>query len=65
MGELAALAEVADILGVSKQRALTLTNRPDFPAPVDTLEVGRIWRRADVIDWNARRPGRIVEDEQA
>lgn len=32
-----ALAEVADLLGVSRQRAAILVDRPDFPAPIDTL----------------------------
>jgi predicted DNA-binding transcriptional regulator AlpA len=43
-----ALAEVAAFLGVSRQRAAVLVDRPNFPAPIDTLTVGRIWSAADV-----------------
>lgn len=41
-----ALSEVAAHLGVSRQRAAILVDRPDFPAPIDTLTVGRIWDAA-------------------
>ncbi|WP_234361471.1 DNA-binding protein [Plantactinospora sp. BB1] len=54
-----ALAEVADYLGVSRQRAAVLVDRPDFPAPLDTLTVGRIWSAADVREYAARRRERL------
>jgi prophage regulatory protein len=51
-------AEIAALLGVSRQRvdAIARTD-PSFPKP-KTLQTGRIWRRADVERW-ARKAGRI------
>jgi predicted DNA-binding transcriptional regulator AlpA len=48
-------AEVADFLGVSRQRVLVLVNRPDFPAPIQTLASGRIWLARDVREWERQR----------
>ena len=50
---------VADILGVTRQRASVLVNRPDFPTPADLppelagATLGRLWRRGDVEAWDA------------
>ena len=41
-----ALAEVTSYLGVSRQRAAVLVDRSDFPQPLDTLSVGRVWDAA-------------------
>lgn len=49
--ELAQLAEVAELLVVSKRTALKYARLPSFPAPVETLKTGRIWRRTDVTAW--------------
>ena len=54
-----ALAEVADLLGISRQRAAILVDRPDFPAPIDTLAVGRIWSAADVGAYAEKRTRRL------
>jgi predicted DNA-binding transcriptional regulator AlpA len=51
--ELAQLAEVAHVLGVSKRSAARYVDLPGFPAPIDTLSTGRVWVRADVIAWGA------------
>ncbi|SCL14116.1 hypothetical protein GA0074694_0625 [Micromonospora inyonensis] len=58
-----ALAEVAAHLGVSRQRAAILVDRPDFPAPIDTLSVGRIWDAAEVRAYAARRNRHLADDE--
>jgi predicted DNA-binding transcriptional regulator AlpA len=50
-GELAGLAEVAEIVGKDKRTATRYTGRPDFPTPVDRLASGPVWRRADVERW--------------
>lgn len=50
-----ALSEVADYLGVSRQRAAILVDRPDFPPPMETLTVGRIWDGAQVREYAAKR----------
>ncbi len=45
--------EIAEILGVSRQRVYQLIDTyEDFPAPVATLAVGRIWSRDAVEAWN-------------
>ena len=56
--ELAQLAEVAEILGVSRATASRAVDRPGFPAPVDTLGTGRVWRRSDVEAWSRDNPPR-------
>lgn len=53
--------EVAEMLGVSKQRVSELRMRSDFPAPVAELAAGPVWRESSlrrfVAEW-PRRPGR-------
>ncbi|HEX8771318.1 MAG TPA: hypothetical protein VF711_11180 [Acidimicrobiales bacterium] len=45
--------EIARILGVSRQRVYQLMDTyDDFPEPVATLAVGRIWAREAVERWN-------------
>lgn len=60
--ELAGIAEIADLLAVTKNTALKYSRRLDFPEPLDRLASGPIWRRADVEAWAAAnlplRPGR-------
>jgi predicted DNA-binding transcriptional regulator AlpA len=59
MTELVAVAEIAAMLGVSRQRVYQLLEEdPTFPKPIEQLAVGRIWRRADVEKW-ARGAGRL------
>ncbi|WP_204036548.1 DNA-binding protein [Micromonospora qiuiae] len=58
-----ALSEVAQYLGVSRQRAVILVDRPDFPAPIDTLTVGRIWDAADVRTYAKLRRQRLADSE--
>lgn len=47
-------AEISVVLGVSKTRAAVLIGRSDFPAPIATLSVGRIWSYDDVADYCTR-----------
>lgn len=57
VGELMRLAsrgELAEMLGVSRQRARTLTEREDFPDPVAMLRTGPVWRLEDLQAWAAR-----------
>lgn len=58
--KLAGLAEVASLAGVSRTRAAQLAAHPDFPAPVDRLAMGPVWREADVRTFLAtpRKAGR-------
>lgn len=59
MEELVGAAEVAEILGVSRQRVTQLVARPDFPAPVAVLAMGKVWARDDVEAWAEARERRL------
>ena len=49
--------EIADLLGVSRQRADTLTRSKGFPEPIGQLAGRRkLWDLAAVRKW-AKRPG--------
>jgi len=48
---LAGLAEVAEILGVSRRTAARYANRSDFPTPVARLRAGPVWLAEDVEAW--------------
>lgn len=52
------MRELSDRLGVSRQRADTLSRRRGFPAPLAALERGRVWDEHAVDAWIAdhRRP---------
>jgi predicted DNA-binding transcriptional regulator AlpA len=45
------LIEIAEILGVSKQRAHQLAGERGFPKPVDRDGRGRLWSRREVAAW--------------
>jgi hypothetical protein len=58
---LAGVAEIADLLGVTRQRASTLVRSKGFPAPVAELRAGPVWTRPSVarfVDQWQRRVGR-------
>ncbi len=58
---LVGITEVADLLGVSKQRAWELSKTPDFPHPYVELAAGPVWNRYAVARFKERwprRPGR-------
>lgn len=62
-GHLLGVAEIAEILGVSRQRVDQLVGSyRDFPAPEAELAAGRIWSRSAIETWVAlhpdRKPGR-------
>jgi predicted DNA-binding transcriptional regulator AlpA len=63
--ELVGLAEVADVLEVSKRTAARYTSRPDFPEPVARLRSGPVWLEAEVRAWArnspAARPGKPLK----
>jgi predicted DNA-binding transcriptional regulator AlpA len=52
---LAGLAEVAEILGVTKRSAQRYTRRADFPEPVAKLAATPVWRQTEVEEWKAIR----------
>lgn len=45
---LVGVAEVAEMLGVSRQRVTALSKRDDFPAPLQRLASGPVWRGGDL-----------------
>jgi predicted DNA-binding transcriptional regulator AlpA len=57
MHHLVGTAEIADMLGVSRQRVHQLTSREDFPKPVAVLASATIWERESVEEW-VRASGR-------
>ena len=46
------VTEVAEIIGVSRQRLSKLRERPDFPDPIGVLAQGPIWDLDQVEAWN-------------
>ncbi|MFV2021284.1 MULTISPECIES: hypothetical protein [unclassified Micromonospora] len=60
---LAGISEIQQMLGgVSRQRASEIVNRSSFPAPLDTLAMGRIWSRAAVAEWiRIHRPTQLED----
>lgn len=60
---LVGVREIAEMLGVSRQRADQISRAyADFPAPEAELASGRVWKRASVDRWikahPVRKPGR-------
>jgi predicted DNA-binding transcriptional regulator AlpA len=45
------LVEIAELLGVSKQRAHQLADEPGFPAPVERDGRGRLWDQREIQSW--------------
>jgi hypothetical protein len=55
--EIVSAPEAADILGVSQQRVRELASTaPEFPEPVYQLRTGKLWLRAAIEAYAARRP---------
>ena len=57
--EVVALAELTQMLGVTKNRAMQISRKPDFPVPLGELSVGRIWSYDAVVEF-CRTTGRRV-----
>jgi predicted DNA-binding transcriptional regulator AlpA len=49
--ELVGLAEIAEMLKLSKARVDQLARQRDFPLPVVTLTGGRVWSKEAVEAW--------------
>lgn len=72
-GDLVTNAEVARILGVSRQRAFTLDREPPpgYPEAVTRTDAGPLRLRAEVEAWAARpksrggRPRRVADPQSA
>lgn len=55
---LVGVAEIAEMLGVTRQRVHQLTRTEGFPEPEAVLSAGTIWRREAVEEWAKNRKGR-------
>lgn len=53
-------AEIAQGLNVSKPRVQQLVRKPDFPAPLVVLSMGKVWRREDIERWAGARQMRLA-----
>ena len=49
--QVVALAELTQMLGVTKTRAMQISRKADFPAPLGDLSVGRIWSYEAVVEF--------------
>lgn len=56
--DLMSTIEIAELLGVSRQRVDKLSRSDQFPSPMADLAIGRVWRRQDIEDWT-RATGRL------
>ena len=57
---LVGVAEIAEMLGVSRQRVNAIVkSQESFPKPEAELSAGRIWLRSEVLTW-AKSQGRQV-----
>jgi len=57
---LVSVPEIADMLGVSQQRAHQLIKAySDFPLPEANLAIGRVWLRSTVETWAQAHPRRV------
>jgi predicted DNA-binding transcriptional regulator AlpA len=58
-------AEVADVLGVSKQRIANLRKLAEFPDPVVHLASTPLWDRSDILDFlTIWRPWKVLNNEE-
>lgn len=57
--DLVSTAEIARLLGVTRQRVQQLAKTPGFPVPAATLSMGSVWHTADIRAW-AAATGRTV-----
>jgi prophage regulatory protein len=64
-GRLYGTAEIADRLGVSRQRAYIISRQRTFPESYDDLEGGSVWRIEDVERWIAEHRPELNEPDEA
>lgn len=55
-------AEIAKMLGVSRQRVTQLASTETFPEPEAELASGRVWKRTAIVKW-ARAAEREIQAE--
>ena len=57
--QVVALAELTVMLGVTKNRAMQISRKAEFPEPLGELSVGRVWSYDAVVEF-CRATGRQV-----
>ncbi|WP_245722241.1 helix-turn-helix transcriptional regulator [Micromonospora matsumotoense] len=63
-GSLMGPYEIAQRMGVSRQRFQQLTRHPTFPRPYQELRGMKVWLAEDVEEWITKhRPPRPTEDD--
>jgi hypothetical protein len=53
--DLVGVAEIAKLIGVTRQYAWQLSKRRDFPEPAYVLTAGHFWWLDDIEAWAARK----------
>lgn len=53
--KLAGIREIAEFLGVSRQRVNQLAEKDDFPKPLGRIAAGPVWDEAVVLKWVKER----------
>jgi hypothetical protein len=61
--ELLGIAELAELLEMSKRATIARTRDPDFPQPAAVLAATPVWRRQDLIRYARMRCSRYHERE--
>lgn len=57
-------AEVAALLGVTRQRVHQLAQRPTFPRPEVEIEAGKVWSREAIETWRSRLTTNVMVPER-
>jgi prophage regulatory protein len=64
-GRLYGTSEIADRLGVTRQRGHVITRQKGFPEPYDELIMGSVWRVEDVEAWIREHRPEIDEEPES
>ena len=54
-GPLLGVREIAEVLGISRQRADQIMREYGAPKPYADLAAGRVWKRTDIVRWLQKR----------
>jgi predicted DNA-binding transcriptional regulator AlpA len=56
MADLLRQVDIANLLGVSKQRAHQLARHVTFPPPIRQQGQHSLWRKSDIAKWSKQHP---------
>lgn len=57
------VAEIAELLNVTRQRVHQLRALDGFPEPTASLAIGDVWLRSDIEAWAQTRPARAKKSQ--